>query len=107
MTNNDQPYTEYRVVPVQRYMVTKYEGVRHSNGTESGSSPRQIGNEFASAETAYEVGYALARQEAETKGLMPGDMGVIYPAHPNDVGVVEVVLSNAEMRTVLDALART
>lgn len=77
-------YSEFRVREVTRYIVTRYDGVKHTNGTESGSSPRQLGNEFPSADTAYEVAYALARQEAEHRGLPPGSMGVIYPAHPRE-----------------------
>lgn len=63
---------EYRVKPVTRYIVTRHDG----------EATRQIGNEYDNAEVAYEVGYALARQDAERLGLSPGDMGVIYPEDP-------------------------
>lgn len=69
---------EYRVKPVTRYIVTRHEG------TGSSGSVRQIGGAHDSAEVAYQVGYALARQEQETLGLPPGDMGVIFPQHPNE-----------------------
>lgn len=75
-------FTEFKVRPVTRYIVTRYDGVKRANGTESGSSPRQLGNEFANADTAYEVAYALARQEAEHRHLPIDSMGVIYPRHP-------------------------
>jgi hypothetical protein len=73
---------EYRVKRVERFIVTRFEGA--DDGAVAGSSIRQIGNEFSNADVAYEVGYALARQEAEQNGYGPGDMRMIYPTHPRD-----------------------
>lgn len=67
---------EYRVKRVERFVVTRHE----QDEKATTGSTRQIGGEHDNFEVAYEVGYALARQEAETLGLMPGDMGVIYPS---------------------------
>lgn len=73
--------TEFRVKRIERFIVTRHE-VSESGCT---GSNRQIGNPFDNADTAYEVAYALARQEAEMKGYGPGDMRLIYPRHPNEV----------------------
>lgn len=67
---------EYRVKPVTRYIVTRHDGTPTVNAT------RQIGGEHDNADTAYQVGYALAFQERENLCLPPGDMGVIFPEHP-------------------------
>ena len=69
---------EYRARPVTRYIVTRHE----SHGDRQIPTTRQIGNEFDNHDTAYQVAYALARKEQEDLGLMPGDMGVIFPEMP-------------------------
>lgn len=63
---------EYKVRPVTRFVVTRFE-----DG--AGSS---IKGEFDSADVAYEVGYALAKEEHERLGLPIGSMDIIYPQHP-------------------------
>ena len=78
---------EYRVKPVTRYIVTRHDSSAQTdeefqrNQRPSGSV-RQIGGEHDNADTAYQVGYALAFQERENLCLPPGDMGVIFPEHP-------------------------
>lgn len=67
---------EYRIKRVERFIVTRYE---EGKGSQTGSS-RQFGKEFDNFETAYEVGYALARGEQERLGILPGDDGVIFPS---------------------------
>lgn len=67
---------EYRVKRVERFIVTKFE----DDATGGTVSCRQIGKEFDNFETAYEVGYALAKADKERLGLMPGDDGVIFPS---------------------------
>lgn len=67
---------EYRVKRVERFIVTRYEEAKES-GT---ASVRQVGKEFDSFDTAYEVGYALARADQERLGLSTGDDGVIFPS---------------------------
>lgn len=75
---------EYRVKRVERFIVTRHESVQDpSGGTHSGST-RQIGGDHDNADVAYEVGYALARQEAEQLGYSPGDDRMQYPRHPNE-----------------------
>jgi hypothetical protein len=80
----DKEHTEYRVRAVTRFIVTKAEWVVHENGTESGSTARQLGPEYPNEDMAYEVGYALARQESERMGCSPFDDRVIYPMRPSD-----------------------
>jgi hypothetical protein len=67
---------EYRVKRVERFIVTKYE----EDTSKTTGSVRQIGKEFDNFETAYEVGYALAKADKERLGLGPGDDGVIFPS---------------------------
>jgi hypothetical protein len=69
---------EYKVRPVTRYVVTRYEEFCEEGGNGRTNESRQQG-EFENQDTAYAVGYALARAEAERLELPPGDMRVIYP----------------------------
>lgn len=68
---------EYRIRRVERFIVTRHE----DSESQTTGSVRQMGREFDNFETAYEVGYALARQDQEKLGLMPGDDGVIFPSN--------------------------
>lgn len=70
---------EYRVKAVIRYIVTRHE----DDG--ANSNVRQIGGEHDNGEVAYQVGYALARREAETQGYGPGDDRIQYPELPGEV----------------------
>jgi hypothetical protein len=69
---------EYRIRPVTRYVVTRYH--------EQGDGSRHMGagceskGEFDNAETAYAVGYALAKHEHEQLGWPVGDERIAYPA---------------------------
>jgi hypothetical protein len=75
---------EYRVRPVTRYYVTRwYQGAAASGCDGLG--------EFDSEQTAYEVGYALAKAEHDRLGWPPGDERMRYPSHPN--------LSAADLRS--------
>lgn len=69
---------EYRVRPVTRYIVTRWEGDDDPKQAQANGS-RQIGNEYANAETAYEVGYALCKAEHDRLGWPPGDERIKYP----------------------------
>lgn len=68
---------EYRVKPVVRYFVTRHETAEDGSGT-----LQNYGSEYANGETAYEVGYALAREEAQRLGLPVGSPDLIYPQQP-------------------------
>jgi len=72
---------EYKVRPVTRYVVTKYE-----NDCEGSASSGCLG-EYDNGQLAYEVAYALARAEHQRLGFPPGDMRIIYPAIPEGVTI--------------------
>lgn len=76
---------EYRLRPVTRYIVTRFEESASGN---SGSSV-EIGT-YPSGEVAYEVGYALAKAEHERLGLPVGDERIIYPEEPAAVNAAKV-----------------
>jgi hypothetical protein len=65
---------EYKVREIKRYIVTRYE---ESDDSKSGSCTQR--GEFDNFDTAYHVGYAMAKLEHEKLGYPPGDMRVIYP----------------------------
>lgn len=73
---------EYRVRPVTRFIVTRYETEPPLAGVTSKGASTQHG-EFDNEETAYAVGYALAKAESDRLGLSPGDMGVMFPPAPH------------------------
>lgn len=81
----DKQHTEYRIRPVTRFIVTKADWVERSNGTVSASTARQLGPEYANEEIAYEVAYALARQESERLECGLADDRVIYPTRPSEI----------------------
>ena len=64
---------EYRVKPVTRYIVTRFESRENDSG-----GVRSLG-EFPTYQQAYDVGYALAKSEHEQRGWEPGDMRMRYP----------------------------
>lgn len=66
---------EYRVRPVTRYIVTRFEG------DERGGSSSEIGT-YPSEETAYHVGYALAKADMERQASVINAKRVIFPEDP-------------------------
>jgi hypothetical protein len=71
--------TEYKIRPVTRYVVTRY------NEDDNGMASCTGKGEYDNADVAYEVGYALAKEEHERLGYPIGDMRIIYPQHPNEL----------------------
>lgn len=63
---------EYKVRPVTRYVVTRYE----ATGKASTCGPH---GEFDNAATAHAVAYALCRAEHERLGWSIGDERIQYP----------------------------
>lgn len=61
---------EYRVRPVTRYIITRFE-------TGEGRGVEQCG-EFANEDLAYDVAHALAFKEREDLGWPPGDERMIF-----------------------------
>ena len=70
---------EYRVKPVTRFIVTRFEK-REGGVCSMGSVGR---GEFDSADTAYEVAYAMAKLDHERKGWPLDDARIQYPQHPD------------------------
>lgn len=74
---------EYRIRPVGRYIVTRYEETDNTGGS------RVIG-EYDSADVAFEVGYALAKAEHERLGWPIADERIAYPRHPSEQNATRV-----------------
>ena len=66
---------EYRVRPVTRYIVTRFHQDELSGGVETKG-------EFDSPVVAYEVGYALAKEEHQRLGYPIADERIQYPKSP-------------------------
>ena len=64
---------EYRVKPVTRYIVTRFESRENDSG-----GVRSLG-EFPTYQQAYEVGYALAKSEHDQHGWALDDPRMRYP----------------------------
>lgn len=88
--NDDIRLIEYRVKPVTRYIVTKYEerggDGNHSTSDDPRIAENRVGTakicgrgEFDNAETAYEIGYALAKADHERMGWPLDDPRIRYP----------------------------
>lgn len=73
---------EYRVRPVTRFHVTRYEREDHENGLCSGGCESR--GEFDNEETAYQVAYALARAEHDRLGWPIDDERIMYPTRPSE-----------------------
>lgn len=66
---------EYRIRPVTRYILTKYEATENTGGSE------QVG-EYDNPDVAYAVGYALCKQRHELLGWPLDDTRIRYPDNP-------------------------
>lgn len=74
---------EYKVRPVTRYIVTRFESTDTSGSTE------QRG-EFDNEMTAYQVAYALCHEEHQRVGWKIDDARMKYPEHPDSKDTVQV-----------------
>lgn len=73
--SNQPEFIEYRVNEIRRFSVTRYaRGPNSSGSVEKG--------EYSSPELAYEVAYALAKDEHNRLGWPIGDMRIKYPEDP-------------------------
>jgi len=86
---------EYRVRPVTRYIVTRY----HNEG-DGGSAGVETKGEFDNADIAYEVGYALCKDEHQRLGYSLGDERIKYPTMRQAWG-----LSDAPCKPATEATA--
>jgi len=75
---NDLSKVEYRVVPVTRYMITRYHEL--ADGPGAGSETK---GQFDNPTVAFEVAYALCKAEHDRLGFPPGDERIQYPRHPS------------------------
>lgn len=66
---------EYRVRPITRFQVTRY----HESPDSRNAGTEQKG-EYDNAEVAYQVAYALAREEHQRLGYPLDDMRIMYPS---------------------------
>lgn len=79
---------EYRVRPVTRYVVTRYEQLDNGASNSGGSS---VIGEYDNAEKAYEVGYAVCKAEHDRLGWPPGDERIKYPDRPLKSGAAGAI----------------
>jgi hypothetical protein len=79
---NDPLKIEYRVVPVTRYVVTRYE----DRGNIGGVSEK---GEYGNAHMAHEVASALAKEEHQRLGWEPGDERIQYPQYDPPSGLAQ------------------
>ena len=77
---------EYRVRPVTRYIVTRYDEQRDDDARTASGGSTQCGT-FENGETAYHVAYALCRQEHHASGEPIDSENFIYPDIPDGVNV--------------------
>jgi hypothetical protein len=76
---------EYKVRPVTRYVVTRYE---ESEGGRTGSS--SVKGQYDNEHVAYEVAYALAKEESGRTDI--GVDELFYPDHPDIAKVQQASL---------------
>lgn len=78
---------EYRIREVKRYVVTRYEWETDgASGTNPQGRSTQHGT-FDNGEVAYQVAYALCRQEHHLSGEPIDSMNFKYPEIPDGVSI--------------------
>ncbi len=75
---------EYSVRPVTRFHVTRWHGGTDANGRDCGGCDSK--GEFDSEAAAYEVAYALCREEHRQAGTPPDDPNFQYPKRQEATG---------------------
>lgn len=70
---------EYRVRPVTRYIVTRFEQEYDPTGQRASAGNSTEHGEFEGVDTAYAVGYALAKAEHDNLGWPAFDERMRYP----------------------------
>lgn len=71
---------EYKIRPVTRFVVTRFE--QDADGMRECTTRGEFDNE----QVAYDVGYALAKLDADNLKLPPDDMTVIFPEAVGSIG---------------------
>lgn len=82
---------EYRVRPVTRYIITRFESRNETGG--KGSCGSSVLGEHNNEETAREVAYALCKAEHDRLGWPPGDERIQYPEPLTDAVAVPTAIS--------------
>ena len=82
---------EYRVKPVTRYIVTRFEQQTSDDERMGSSGAVAQRGEFVNAEIAYHVAYALCTAEHSAAGAPLDSPDFIYPKIPDGV-VIEPIL---------------
>lgn len=94
MTDNlELKRVEYRIKPVTRYIVTRFEAWNlpaGSNCAQADTTHVAEQGEYANADMAWEVGYALAKQRHELIGWPLNDERIQYPRRPGEVECIKV-----------------
>lgn len=82
---NENEKIEYRIRPVTRYMVCRFESADHvyGDGRVSHSGGSEPLGEFDNEMQAYKVALALCKDEHRSLGWPPGDGRITYPDHPD------------------------
>lgn len=84
---------EYRVREIKRYIVTRY--TETDNGRAASGSVTK--GEYASADTAYDVAYALCAHEHAALGWDLGDKRISYPSRIADALCIRRVHAEADI----------
>lgn len=79
MSEQPDVRVEFKVRPVTRYIVTRYTETGGLGGREASSECK---GEFDNSESAYQVGYALAKHDHDLLGYPSGDDRIQYPDRP-------------------------
>jgi hypothetical protein len=78
---------EYKVRPVTRYIVTRFECKEAEDGSFGNQGASTQHGVFDSGAVAYEVAYALCRREHELSGQPIDSVNYRYPNIPEGVSV--------------------
>ena len=81
---------EYQVRTVERYIITRYQEDGPGTAACCGRG------EYSSPHVAHEVAYALAKEERERLGWLPGDARIQFPRHPDDEEAERVRFATSE-----------
>ena len=78
---------EYKVRPVTRYIVTRFECQESADGNSGSAGMSTQHGVFDNGSTAYQVAYALCRREHELSGEPIDSTNYKYPNIPEGVSV--------------------
>lgn len=77
---------EYRVRPITRYVVTRFEESEPDSEGRASASCSQKGI-YENGEVAYQVAYALCKAEHDASGEPAESVNFSYPALPDGVSI--------------------